>query len=177
MVKEAFMQAKMAALCAVLVLPGCGGSRKGGSRGGSDKAKGPDVMDCRTIKKKNLECLDVLVPMAEQNARSLMEKALARVEEPERAQLKARMLKAIEAQKDELKKTLKDGLKEPFMKWCTRAHRNRAQARVLAKVKGCMNKPDCKAYAQCLGRIMESIQDKLLTRTARPDGRARPEPR
>ena len=53
--KEAFMHAKTAALCAVPIFCGCGGSKKGGSRGKSGKIGGPDVKDCRTIKKKNLE--------------------------------------------------------------------------------------------------------------------------
>lgn len=160
------MQRSLIVLFFMFSVSGCG-EKPGQTGGKGDNSKTDNSEICRVIKKRNIECLEVLVPEAQRVSRSLVEQALSKVEEPRRSELRAQMTSALEKQKANLRETLKEGLNKPFTRWCTGIGPSSPQAPVLSRVKECLKQQDCKGYSHCIGRLMTMISTKGSPKTSK----------
>jgi hypothetical protein len=171
-------------LLAVLVAAsGCGKDEKKAQKGEGDEGAGRYEEECEKIKKRNLQCLEVLVPLAQKRARQMLEKALAKVPEQRRALLRKKMEEAFSKQREELKETMRESLKKPFMNWCRRAAGDPEQKKVLEKATGCLDRTDCQSYGECVDELMMRVQKdfhdatgavsppRKTVRDAKPEGR------
>ena len=129
-----------------LVCGGCG-KDEGKEKKGSSTQSGRRAAQCKKVMKRNLQCLDVLVPLAQRQSQKMLAEAVAKVPEPQRVQLRAQIKKTMAVQRGELKKTLRHALKKPFLNWCRRAAEDPDQKKIFARTVRCLEQPDCQTYA------------------------------
>jgi len=88
----------------------------------------------------------------------MLESAVAKAPASRRAALKKQMKLALAKHREDLKRTLAEALKKPFMNWCLRAAGDPDQKKLLKRTARCLKSPDCQTYGTCLEAVMKSAE-------------------
>jgi len=144
-------QVWMALSLSAVALVGCGKKER---RSGPAKSTASSA-SCIKVQKRNQTCLDSLVDMAQQKSKILMAGTVARLPEPQRSQVEARMQSVLAGRRDALQNVLRQSLGKPFMHWCVAASQSASGKRQVDRLTACLAKPDCRAYAQCVGQLLD----------------------
>ncbi|MCD6497970.1 MAG: hypothetical protein J7M25_06650 [Deltaproteobacteria bacterium] len=134
-----------------VALMACGKKQQGT---GKEQSVAPSP-SCLKVQKRNQTCLDSLVDMAQEKSKTLMASTIARLPEPQRTQVQARMQSVLASRRDALQNVLRQSLGKPFMRWCVDASQSASGKGRVGRLVACLGKSDCRAYAACVGSLLD----------------------